>query len=358
MRVLHAATMSVPARGVVRQMEEEQRAASAADLPWRAAFFVPRGTAGDVCVDAGMDADDRLTFRRAYYRWLRETVRDYDLLLLRHVQYDPLQVPFMRRLDKPVLLVHHSLEGREILSAGGLAARVRWALESVLGPLAIRRADGLVVMTDEIARYEARRARREPPLVLRYPNGICYDGYAVAEEPLAGADPPELLFVASHFAPWQGLDRLLDALERSGRECVLHVVGEVTPAQRRRLESDSRCRAHGSLDADSLDALVRRVHLGLAAFALERAGFGEACTLKVREYLRAGLPVYSGHRDVFPEGAFFYRLGPCDLDAILDYARHAGARTRAEISSAARPYIDKRELLEELYARLAEHFDR
>ena len=69
----------------------------------------------------------------------------------------------------------------------------------------------------------------------------------------------------------------------------------------------------------------------------------EACTLKVREYLRAGLPVYAGHRDsALPEISNYFRQGPAQWRAILEYARAVRPVSRATIALAARPLIDKK----------------
>jgi hypothetical protein len=75
----------------------------------------------------------------------------------------------------------------------------------------------------------------------------------------------------------------------------------------------------------------------------------EACTIKVREYLRAGLPVYSGHSDVFPPSFPFFKEGPCSVDSIMAFAEKNEGVARADVSEAARPYIEKDRLVEGLY---------
>ena len=76
----------------------------------------------------------------------------------------------------------------------------------------------------------------------------------------------------------------------------------------------------------------------------------EACSLKVRDYLRAGLPVYAGHRDsALPPDFEYFRQGPAQWSAILAYARCMRSVPRSTIAVAARPLIDKKVLLERLH---------
>ena len=78
----------------------------------------------------------------------------------------------------------------------------------------------------------------------------------------------------------------------------------------------------------------------------------EACTLKVREYLMLGIPVYAGYTDVFPESFRFYKKGEADIEAILNFAHSQRISSRIEICVASHPYINKEILLEKLYDEL------
>lgn len=79
----------------------------------------------------------------------------------------------------------------------------------------------------------------------------------------------------------------------------------------------------------------------------------EGNTLKVKEYLRAGLPVYSGYKDVFDDEFPYYKNGPVDLDLMLEFVDQMRPITPQEISDAARPFIEKQVLLECVYDQLA-----
>jgi len=81
----------------------------------------------------------------------------------------------------------------------------------------------------------------------------------------------------------------------------------------------------------------------------------EACPLKVRAYLAAGLPVYAGHPDIFPIAFPYYRQGKCDFKAITDFALENRAVEKADIALASKPYIDKKALVGSLYSFVENH---
>jgi hypothetical protein len=84
----------------------------------------------------------------------------------------------------------------------------------------------------------------------------------------------------------------------------------------------------------------------------DRLGMKEGCALKVREYLRGGLPVISDYLDVFPAGFPYYTQLDCNIDRILDCAYTAKLFSRVEVATAAREFIDKEAMLSTLYASI------
>ena len=103
---------------------------------------------------------------------------------------------------------------------------------------------------------------------------------------------------------------------------------------------------HGVLDKQKIASLMASMDLSLGAFALDMVKARTACTLKVRESLGAGVPVYAGHSDVgvndLPE---CYSEGPADWSVILVKAAASRNRVKEDIRRAARPGIDKVALL-------------
>lgn len=361
MRVLHAAALLLPPAGVMDQMQWEQDAAIELQLPWDVRVYCLRSTGAEsaICRYSDCVRADRLrgvrkaiawwVLRWEYYSWLKSQLSDYDVVVLRYSTHDPLQLAFMRQAHKPVYLVHHTLAAPELAAANGWAGKLRAALDNLLGPMATQTADGTIGVTDEIATYELARASgaRDPALV--YPNGIMYKDAVVGD---SRTQSPQLLFVASQFARWHGLDLLLESIRQYNGSFTLHIVGDVSDADKRLAKDDVRVILHGRRSHIEISVLASQCTIGLSSFALDRNGMREACTLKVRQYLMLGLPVYAGYRDVFPENFPYYRQGPCDIRAILSFAATHAKVSREAVSAAARQYIDKQELLHHLYEQL------
>jgi len=151
-----------------------------------------------------------------------------------------------------------------------------------------------------------------------------------------------------------GLDLLLEAAQRTDQDFVVHIVGGLSEAQKSELATDPRFVAHGYLEIDKVNELMARSTLGLCTFGIHRKKFTEGNTLKIREYLRAGLPVYSGHRDSFDDSFPYFRHGPADFDAMLKFAEQMRSVDRQTVSAEAKPIIDKKVVLTDIYEGLVE----
>lgn len=357
MKVLHAAFAYKPSPGVVNQMLWESRAAASSGLDWSVFLYcseLPRVSVHERFIElsnvsvvkGGLGrAVSWLTFRLSFYWRLAELSKGTDLLMLRYSSYDPLQLLFILFSRTPVLLVHHTIEYDEIKGKGRRCSRLLAELDALLGKASLRLAAGVVGVTKEIAQYENGRVGFSKRAFV-YPNGIVLDDQKIVDE---RSDTPELLFVASYFADWHGLDLVIDAFSRSTKNFKIHLVGILPPEVAETVKGDSRYLLHGTLSSAEITKLAGRCWVGLSSFALYRKGLQEACTLKVREYLAVGLPVYAGHRDVFPEFFEFYRAGPVDAEKILEFAFDCRKVPREAVSEAARKFIDKQDLLLQLY---------
>lgn len=370
MRVLHAAALLSPPSGILNQMRWEQQAADEIGISWQVKMFCPvglvdsEGIIQESTLVGSADLKNRLgkvfawlKLRWEYHRWLKSQEDSVDVFVLRYYVHDPFQLIFLRSCKKPVYLVHHTLEGPELGMGGSLPARSRSLLDNVMAGLAIRSAFGIIGVTNEIIEYEKERAGQSDKRSFLYPNGILFnDRYRTKDE---RGDVPEILFVASHFASWHGLDLLLVGLKRNNAKCVLHVVGDVFDDDLRSARNDPRVVVHGKLSQSEIQRLAERCWGGLSCFALHRVSMEEACTLKVREYLMLGLPVYAGYREVLPYDFPFFKCGSIDITEILNFFREFRSLPRAEISGKSKGYIDKKRLLAVLYDDLrAAHGER
>jgi glycosyltransferase involved in cell wall biosynthesis len=357
-RILHAAVSMNPSPGVVRQMEWEQEAAHSLNIPWTTVLWTPIPIKSPIVRRVGLAIKNRLggylSLRREFYSWLVDESDCYDLVLLRYSVHDLFQSLAASRIGHKLVTLHHTLEAPEIRSSGAVSGHLVALLELVLGRWTLRHSLTQAAVTDEILQYEEHRRRGSGQSLLRliYPNGIFPTEQSGNDE---RGTSPELVFVASQFVPWHGLDLLLESLSKNRNEaCRLHLIGVLPEALVNQTRADPRVTIHGLLRPESLRKLMARAWLGLSSLALERKGMREACTLKVREYLDHGLPVYAGHRDSgLPLDFAYYKAGIADLLPILEYAQAVRAVRRDQVRVAALPYIDKKLILSQFYSLLS-----
>lgn len=354
----------VPSSGIVRQMQGEQQAAAESSLPWVVHVFVPNespqlindvhgvqsGAVPVLVTDPNLK-NTWLSFRLFFFKWLLEKEKEFDFVLLRYSSYDPLQYWYLSKTTKPVYLVHHTLEGPELMLEKGFANKIKAFAEMAIGPFSMRKAKGQVGVTQEILDYEQKRSRTRNSIGFVYPNGLSTTTNMVAQDEREAT--PRFIFIASEFFPWHGLDRLLNSIAKNKKLFHLDIVGNLNERDRALAVNDSRIQLHGHLTMEDIKGLAAKADLGLTSFALDRNKMKQACTLKVREYLSMGLPVYSGHDDIFPASFDFYKNDVCDIDVVCSYAIKMKSVPRSKVASAAKEFIDKKLLLQKLYKQIA-----
>ena len=351
-KVLHAAYLKRPIPGIIRQMSMEKHAATELQINWDTKIFCSYISSEyrhylNSLVTVSNSKGNWFSERKIYYQWLaKNSSKDYDVVLLRYAMYDPFQYLFVNRISKPVGFVHHTLEVPELLHATDLSGNFKACIESLIGFLAINKSAFTVGVTPEITEYERKRSHSKKRHAIVYPNGVLFDSTHFEDR---RNEIPEILFIASSFVPWHGLDLLLLGLKRTSEQFILHLVGKVNRADLICAQGDQRIVIHGIKEPSEVQRLTDSCWIGLSSFALQRKNMTQACTLKVREYLRAGLPVYAGHSDVFPANFPFYKQGPPDIEQILAFAYSVRNISKEEISNTARPFIDKVYLLKRLY---------
>ncbi len=359
MRYLHAAALLRPPSGIINQMRWEHEAACELAKDWDVKLYCPQGWLDPEAfieesrsVKAGDPTRakliDWIKFRYGFYQWLMSQVEAYDAFVLRYYVHDPFQLRFVKCCNKPVYFVHHTLEEPELRISATLPAKFRAACEHLSSIPTLKSAAGIIGVTQEIVNYEVYRAGLEKMPTFVYPNGIRFDREPV--EDFRG-DTPEFLFMAGAFSAWHGLDLLLDSLEKSKVSFKLHLVGKVYEPDLSRASADTRVVLHGNLSTDEIRHLASSCWLGLSSFGLHRKNMTEACTLKVREYLMMGLPVYLGHNDVIKYDNEYLRIGHADIDEISRVANDFLVDRRL-VSKSSEKTISKKNLLSNLINEL------
>lgn len=289
---------------------------------------------------------------RNFYFWLQvfKASKHYDIILLRHMSFDPFAFIFSPFI-KNRISVHHSKEIEELpLVRKGWKGKVAAWLEKYTGKVVLKNGLAIVGVTREIALYEKARIIENKALYI-YPNGIDFSLYNVIGD-RREKNEYHILFMCSYFSEWHGLDLLLGELEKTtiNRQFYIHLIGNLTKEQLHLVESNpynSSIIVYGELDRVSYLKIAEKCDVGIASIALYRKNLSEASTLKVREMLAMGLPVFSGHKDVaFDDNFPFYEYSEqFTLKEVLEFCQLHKSSSRQAIRDMSRKYIDKINIL-------------
>jgi hypothetical protein len=308
----------------------------------------------------------RSLFMRKLYGWLLafRLSKSHHILMMRHSTFDPFAPLFAPHIRNRVT-VHHSKEVEELLLIrkgwkGICASRLeRWS-----GAVAVRNALGILGVTREIAEYQ--RALRAPEKLV----GVYSNGIDPAEVQLLPDERDEFAihaaFICGKFSPWHGLDKLLLAVDQHVEQGtpplpIIHLIGNLTSEQKMEVSASERrkrvFRVHGLMRESEYRPILARCDIGIASLAMERENLSEGSTLKVREMLAMGLPIYSGHKDVaLDEGQPFVKIASApNLQALAAFGRQCKYIQRSFVREKSLPIIEKAQIMKQT-ARVLDEF--
>jgi hypothetical protein len=208
-----------------------------------------------------------------------------------------------------------------------------------------------ISVTPEISKYNSLRKVNPNQLHLIYPNGILQSNNKVKD---LRSQIPEIIFIASYFSPWHGLDLILDQMKKNSINFKLHLVGNLSSQDLANAKMDDRIVVHGNLTQNRIAELYSTMWMSLSSLALYRNEMNQACPLKNRESLSLGIPVYGSHEEVFPQSFKFYKQGPVELQEIIKQAIAFRKFKREEVIKSSEPLISKSTILQNLYNQLCE----
>jgi len=362
-RVIHLTVVRYLFNGLRKQLEDEDKASLAlSTLKWQTIAYhdlEPRNT-----FEKQIPKIFRLILLRQIYSWfiVVRLSRRCDVLMVRYIPFDLVSIfvaPFIRNL----VSVHHSKETVELrLVRSDWRGRAAAWLEAAVAPISSRFKAGIVAVTPEILAYQRERYPKKNVWSGLYSNGIDMGRY-VALPDRRNPNVINAAFVCSQFSSWHGLDRLLESLDKT---CEHHlavnligIVPEDLVAQIDRNPHLKRIiRVHGPLSYRDYEDTLAGCDVGIGSLAMDRGGLREGSTLKVREYLALGLPVYATHSDPSFPATFPYLLQDDEIDIarLVGFAWNNKKSTRADVRAAARTHIEKGLCLERLAVDLVEGF--
>lgn len=271
----------------------------------------------------------------------------YDIIINRHFTFDPFVMLFGWFVNNRISL-HHSKEIQELrLIRKGWRGRLASSLEKWSGYINSRQVVAALGVTREIALYEKQLYKSEIP-VYQYPNGIESESVKTLDDKRSPGI--NIAFACGRFTQWHGLDRLLDNLEAASEGSLsgvrIHVLGHVSEDIRSRITASARATEvivlHGHKSGDDYRAVLEACDIGLGSLAMDRQGLMEGATLKVREYLALGLPVYASHYDTsLPRDFPYYSFGTVDFANIVEFASQSKRFSRGDVRSKSIPFIEK-----------------
>lgn len=345
--------------GLLKQISyENQLASEMSDVSWQNFTFLDDVDGSGSAERLPGPCSGVLGRKLFAWLWLLRNASRFDLVIVRHMEFDPFAVLFAWFVPNRVL-VHHSKEVIELtLIRGDWRGKLASLLERFSGRVSVRTSRAIMGVTHELSEYQ-KKYRRLPddfPTFV-FPNGVIVDTIAPLADERA-SDRIEIVFMAGSFALWHGLDLLLEAFRaylcdgNSSRAISLHLVGNVGDEYLELVDEINALKAagtvtlHGRLQEPEYRKIMARCCLGIGSLAMDRIDMVEGATLKVREMLAMGLPVYSGHVDTaLPVDFSYYLNGKCSFDELVEFADLHSASSRNEVRAAARPYIEKARLM-------------
>ncbi len=289
-------------------------------------------------------------FRRKLFAWLvaLRLGKKYSCLLMRHITFDPFSILFAP-LIRNRCSVHHAKEVEELrLIRGGLRGIGASLLESVTAKFSVYHTRAIFGVTLEIANYERHRYSPLKP-VCRYPNGISLNAISLLGD-RRRTDAVNVAFICGTFNPWHGLDKILKAClatEKSSDLLTVHLIGRLSAEQTSIFSAaeyfNVRFVMHGHMSDKEYKPVLEECDYGIASLALSRQGLAEGSTLKVREMLALGLPVYSGHNDIaLPADSNHVMITQePSIEEMIAFGWHCKGISREEVRKQSIPLIDK-----------------
>lgn len=299
-----------------------------------------------------------IIFRKLFVWFLcLKYTKFYDYILVRHSVFDPFGW-FFSIFIKNRITIHHSKEVEELhLIRKGIIGNIAAFLEKVFGTLILKNNIAIIGVTNEIANYQ-NLSRGLCKKTFIYPNGYNFETSVVIRDKRE-KNKINAFFICGKFSDWHGLDLIFESflLKSPLYDVKIHLVGELLPHHLETLKNvniSKYFQIHGSLNYNEYKDILEICDISIGSFGLFRKGLKEACTLKVRELLSYGLPVYSGHLDSSLNSQFMYYYYDTyfNIDNFLNYAFSMKNTSREDIRKEASLFLNKEKIMSDLIGNL------
>lgn len=155
----------------------------------------------------------------------------------------------------------------------------------------------IIGVTNEIASLENKKVNYKKKVCI-LSNGIDVDNIPFTKFKYFDGRQLRIIFVASYFYPWHGLDFILDSLRAYKGKIKIHldIVGTVSKRDKSTIQTlqntsaNITVKVHDEKYGTELDELFEKANIALSSLALYRKKMKEASPLKTREYVARGIP--------------------------------------------------------------------
>lgn len=311
MRIAYLAVLSAGQRGVVRKVESQIGAWSAAGCEARLFTLAKQPFTPDLTTLYPQIDQEPLDSMLAYLTRYRRLVRRLaqwkpDVVYFRFTPYLPHTEWVARRFPTVAEMNCDDVQQMRLLSSRAMVWRHRLTRGRVL-----RQVRGIVCVSPDVA--ERNRERGCPVEVIG--NSVKLDDYPELSAP--SNFQPRLAFLSADASPWHGMDKMI-ALARLCPDWTFDMIGRLgldSPEAARDLPANVN--VHGMLDRPAYERVLAQADVALGALALHRYGLDRNSTLKVLEYLAYGLPTIIGYEEThFPMAPWYLMTLPNTPDNV------------------------------------------
>ncbi len=256
----------------------------------------------------------------------------YDYIILRYPGVGLAGMHFVKKFGYKMITEHHSNKVAELkIQKKNLSMMLTIFLENTYAPKFLSKIKGLIGVTNEIREIELNKCKCNVN-TCTVSNGIDVTGTLFTGFKKFNGQELHIIFVASKFDPWQGLDNLLNGLKKYKGNVFIHLnlIGDVSAKDIRTIDEINNDIVNinllGKKYGVELDKEFKDSNIAISSLALYRKNMEEACSLKTREYIARGIPfVYSyNDSDLAGDEVFALKLPVndtfIDIDEIIKFA--------------------------------------
>jgi len=255
----------------------------------------------------------------------------YDFLILRYPLVDGIgSIKFSKDYGHKIYTEHHTDEISELYSVGRFFDIVRMWIEKAYSGTFLSNVKGIIGVTEEITKLQLKKINKEI-ISTTIANGINPQSFKTASFKDFDGKNLCLIFVASCFSPWHGLEVFLKLLidYKSDVKITLRLVGKLSASQEKYIKKinkrNLRVEIFGRLELSALDAAFEDINLAISSLAISSKNMTEACTLKTREDIARGIPFIYAYKDTDLKGdenfAKRFKENNICIDEIIAFAK-------------------------------------